>query len=191
MRFEALDKKLDAICKDYDYGIVPGSVTVYIRDRVQNTGRMELTILEGIMLIIDAFDEGFMVTSCTPFIDSPTMANSLKLVQDHLQYMFDTMDNLLMTISPLFAQRFLDKIQTTCISPTLTDLPKALDDSTITTALPASSSSIPFNPLLTTSPSSSSSPSLSSSSSTAAATHVHQSQQQTSNVYNDIFDWIH
>ncbi|CAO3580147.1 unnamed protein product [Absidia cylindrospora] len=153
------------------------------------SARTTTTVLyQGQLRCMSGIGFKIQVTSCTPFIDSPTMANSLKLVQDHLEYMFDTMDNLLMTISPLFAQRFLDKIQSTCISPTLTDLPKALNDDFTTIPGSSSSSSITFNPLLIP-PLSSSSPSLSSSS--TAAAHDHQSQQQKSSTYNDIFDWIH
>lgn len=61
MGFEELDKTLDCICHDYDYGIVPNSVTVFVRDKVENVGRFELTLLEGILLIIDAFEDGFRV----------------------------------------------------------------------------------------------------------------------------------
>ncbi|ORZ24747.1 hypothetical protein BCR42DRAFT_403566 [Absidia repens] len=115
-----LDKTLDDICTEYDYGIVSGSVTVFIRDSVENYGRFELTILEGILLIIDAFEDGFMITQCTPLFDTPTISDSLKLVQDQLEKKYDTLNKLLLTISPHFSQRYWDKIQT--ITPTLTDL---------------------------------------------------------------------
>ncbi|CAO3596272.1 unnamed protein product [Absidia cylindrospora] len=114
-----LDKTLDDICTEYDYGIVAGSVTVFIRDSIENYGRFELTILEGILLIIDAFEDGFMVTQCTPLVDTPTISDSLKLVQNQLEKKFDTLNKLLLAISPHFSQHYWDKIQT--ITPTLTN----------------------------------------------------------------------
>ncbi|SAL98268.1 hypothetical protein [Absidia glauca] len=111
MQFSTLNKELDAVCTNYDYGIVPGSVTVFARDSIAVVGKLELTLLEGIMVIIEISGEGSMVTSCTPLLNTPISPSSLKLVQDHLEYTFDTIDKLLMTISPIFAQRFLDKIQ--------------------------------------------------------------------------------
>ncbi|KAI8344153.1 hypothetical protein BC941DRAFT_407903 [Chlamydoabsidia padenii] len=137
MQFSTLDKELDAICKDYDYGIVPGSVTVFVRDTIENMGRLELTLLEGIMVIIDVSEHGYMVNSCIPVLDTPTIPSSLKLVQDYLEYKFETMDKLLLTLSPLFAQRFLEKIQAS-IDPAL---PTLLDQ--LPLIPPFSSSALP------------------------------------------------
>jgi hypothetical protein len=61
MQFSTLNKELDAVCTNYDYGIVPGSVTVFARDSIAVVGKLELTLLEGIMVIIEISGEGSMV----------------------------------------------------------------------------------------------------------------------------------
>lgn len=61
MDFLKLNKILDAVCTDYDYGIVPDSVTVFARDSIAIVGKLELTLLEGIMVIIEISGEGSMV----------------------------------------------------------------------------------------------------------------------------------
>ena len=56
-----MSAELDAITKEFDYGIVPGSATVFVRDEVNNIGRLDLTLLEGVMIVIEVTDQGYRV----------------------------------------------------------------------------------------------------------------------------------
>ncbi|CAO3636915.1 unnamed protein product [Cunninghamella echinulata] len=78
---------------------------------------MELILLEGILVIIEASLEGYMVLSCTPlFKNSQEVNNALILVNSHIDEKFDTLDKLLITISPLFADRFIQHLQSSFTS---------------------------------------------------------------------------
>lgn len=61
MRKCSLDEELDAATREYDYGIVPGSCTVFVRDTANNVGRLDLTLLEDVLVVIDLTDQGYMV----------------------------------------------------------------------------------------------------------------------------------
>lgn len=61
MRFNSLTEELNAITKDYDYGIVPGSAAVFVKDEVLGIGRLDLTLLEGVMVVIEVSDQGYKV----------------------------------------------------------------------------------------------------------------------------------
>lgn len=61
MRLRSLNEELDAITRDYDYGIVPGSATVFVRDEIENIGRLDLTLLENVLVVIEVTDDGFKV----------------------------------------------------------------------------------------------------------------------------------
>ncbi|KAI8088781.1 uncharacterized protein BX664DRAFT_331362 [Halteromyces radiatus] len=159
-----LDDELDAICKLYDYGIVPGSVTVFVRDKVKQCGQLDLTLLEGIMIVVDVSEEGFMVTSCTQIINEPKYVEALKVVQVHLEHVFDSMEKLLMTISPLFAAKYIERLQSSVHHDFL--------DTTCSIQPPSS--------IL--------------SSEQQQEQQQLQQQQSVSNIssaYSDVFDWIH
>ncbi|ORE11442.1 hypothetical protein BCV72DRAFT_301017 [Rhizopus microsporus var. microsporus] len=115
MRFSSLSAELDAITKEFDYGIVPGSATVFVRDEVNNIGRLDLTLLEGVMIVVEVTDQGYRVTSCSPLCNVDPALSTAQNVQAHLEHNFETMENLLMTISPMFRERFqqalYDKLQ--------------------------------------------------------------------------------
>lgn len=55
--------ELDKLLYNYDYGIVPGSATIFVRDEVQKTVKMDLTLLENIMVIIEITNEGYKVNN--------------------------------------------------------------------------------------------------------------------------------
>ncbi|KAG1052749.1 hypothetical protein G6F43_005133 [Rhizopus delemar] len=97
--------ELDKLLYNYDYGIVPGSATIFVRDEVQKTVKMDLTLLENIMVIIEITNEGYKVLSCSP-LSSTVQMSSLQLVQQHMETLFDSMENLLIKISPLFKDKF-------------------------------------------------------------------------------------
>ncbi|KAG0740351.1 hypothetical protein G6F23_008338 [Rhizopus arrhizus] len=97
--------ELDKLLYNYDYGIVPGSATIFVRDEVQKTVKMDLTLLENIMVIIEITNEGYKVLSCSPLSNTVQMS-SLQLVQQHMETLFDSMENLLIKISPLFKDKF-------------------------------------------------------------------------------------
>jgi hypothetical protein len=61
MRFSSLSAELDAITREFDYGIVPGSATVFVRDEANGIGRLDLTLLEGVMIIVEVTDQGYRV----------------------------------------------------------------------------------------------------------------------------------
>lgn len=61
MRFSSLSAELDAITREFDYGIVPGSATVFVRDETNGIGRLDLTLLEGVMIVVEVTDQGYRV----------------------------------------------------------------------------------------------------------------------------------
>lgn len=61
MRHVLLCDELDDIIHSYDYGIVPGSATVFVKDEVNNMGRLDLTLLEGVMIVVEVSEEGYKV----------------------------------------------------------------------------------------------------------------------------------
>ncbi|KAI8096703.1 uncharacterized protein BX664DRAFT_291747 [Halteromyces radiatus] len=119
MRFDSLSEELQSITKDYDYGIVPGSAAVFVKDEVMGIGRLDLTLLEGIMIVIEVSNEGYKIASSSPLSEDPVTLAAADQVQACVdQQIFETMENLLMTASPLFRERFqatlydkLEKVQ--------------------------------------------------------------------------------
>ncbi|KAG2200830.1 uncharacterized protein EV154DRAFT_186400 [Mucor mucedo] len=115
MRFGSLSAELDAITREFDYGIVPGSATVFVKDEVNCIGRLDLTLLEGVMIVLEVTDQGYKVTSCSPLCNVDPALSTAQTVQAHLEAPFESMENLLMTISPMFRARFqqalYDKLQ--------------------------------------------------------------------------------
>jgi hypothetical protein len=61
MRSSSLSEELESITKDYDFGIVPGSAAIFVKDEENYIGRLDLTILEGILVIIEVDDQGYKV----------------------------------------------------------------------------------------------------------------------------------
>lgn len=61
MRASSLSEELESITKDYDFGIVPGSAAIFVKDEENYIGRLDLTILEGILVIIEVDDQGYKV----------------------------------------------------------------------------------------------------------------------------------
>ncbi|KAI8645024.1 hypothetical protein BD408DRAFT_339508 [Parasitella parasitica] len=106
MRHAVLCDELDNITQSYDYGIVPGSATVFVRDELNNIGRLDLTLLEGVMIVVEVSEEGYKVGSCSPLSSTSTALATAQIVQKNLEVPFETMDNLLMAISPMFRERF-------------------------------------------------------------------------------------
>ena len=56
-----MSEELESITKDYDFGIVPGSAAIFVKDEENYIGRLDLTILEGILVIIEVDDQGYKV----------------------------------------------------------------------------------------------------------------------------------
>ncbi|CAO3627272.1 unnamed protein product [Mucor hiemalis] len=115
MRLGSLSAELDSITREFDYGIVPGSATVFVRDELNGIGRLDLTLLEGVMIVLEVTDQGYKVTSCSPLCNVDPALSTAQTVQAHLEAPFESMENLLMTISPMFRDRFqqalFDKLQ--------------------------------------------------------------------------------
>jgi hypothetical protein len=61
MAFILLDQELERLKYSYDFGIVPGSATVFYKDEMHNLGKLDLTLLEGVMVVIQVSDEGYTV----------------------------------------------------------------------------------------------------------------------------------
>ncbi|KAK4513414.1 JmjC domain-containing protein [Mucor velutinosus] len=106
MRHALLCDELDNITRSYDYGIVPGSATVFVKDELNNIGRLDLTLLEGVMIVVEVSEEGYKVGSCSPLSSTGTALATAQIVQKNLEVPFETMDNLLMAVSPMFRERF-------------------------------------------------------------------------------------
>ncbi|KAJ8661913.1 hypothetical protein O0I10_002244 [Lichtheimia ornata] len=106
MRLPTLSEELDAITHNYDYGIVPGSATVFVHDELEGIGRLDLTLLEGVMIVIEVGDQGYKITSYSPLYSTSDTVAATQSVVANLNRPFETMESLLMTISPMFSQRF-------------------------------------------------------------------------------------
>ncbi|CDH61493.1 hypothetical protein RO3G_08928 [Lichtheimia corymbifera JMRC:FSU:9682] len=106
MRLPTLSEELDAITHNYDYGIVPGSATVFVHDELEGIGRLDLTLLEGVMIVIEVGDQGYKITSYSPLYSTSDTVAATQSVVANLNQPFETMESLLMTISPMFSQRF-------------------------------------------------------------------------------------
>ncbi|KAI9498694.1 hypothetical protein BDB00DRAFT_747402, partial [Zychaea mexicana] len=91
----------------FDYGIVPGSATVFVRDKIKNMGRFDLTLLEGVLVVIDVTAaQGYMVTSCSALSSAGLSVSTARTAQSHMNAPFESMESLLLAISPVFCQRF-------------------------------------------------------------------------------------
>ncbi|ORZ23204.1 hypothetical protein BCR42DRAFT_404238 [Absidia repens] len=107
MRFGTLAEELNSITKDYDYGIVPGSAAVFVKDEVMGIGRLDLTLLESVIVVIEVSRQGYKIASSSPLSHDPKTLAAAERVQSCVdRECFDTMENLLMTASPLFHDRF-------------------------------------------------------------------------------------
>ncbi|KAI8065212.1 hypothetical protein BC940DRAFT_320675 [Gongronella butleri] len=116
MRFGSLLEELDSITKDYDYGIVPGSAAVFVKDEIMGIGRLDMTLLEGLMIVVEVSNQGYMIASSTPLSDDAKASSASERIQEFVdQRWFETMEDLLMTASPMFRDRFqatlYDKLQ--------------------------------------------------------------------------------
>ncbi|KAI9283777.1 hypothetical protein BC943DRAFT_327033 [Umbelopsis sp. AD052] len=110
MRAASLSEELDSITKDYDFGIVPGSAAIFVKDEENFIGRLDLTILEGILVIIEVDDQGYKVLSCSPIYSFETTKSVLEHIEATLYKPFETMESLLMTISPMFQAKFQEAL---------------------------------------------------------------------------------
>ncbi|KAL1936254.1 hypothetical protein VTP01DRAFT_388 [Rhizomucor pusillus] len=110
MRLPSLSEELQAITQDYDYGIVPGSATIFVLDESEGVGRLDLTLLEGVMIVVEVTDAGYKVTSHSPLCNGPATLTATQTIMAHLNQPFESMENLLMTISPMFCQRFQEAL---------------------------------------------------------------------------------
>ncbi|GAA5799502.1 hypothetical protein EDC94DRAFT_624317 [Helicostylum pulchrum] len=130
MRHALLCDELDDIIHSYNYGIVPGSATVFVKDEVNNMGRLDLTLLEGVMIVVEVSEEGYKVASCSPLSNAAVAITTSKTVQKNLEIMFDTMDNLLMAVSPMFCQIFQQALYDKLESVHRTNIPSSTQEPT-------------------------------------------------------------
>ena len=42
-------------------GIVPGSATIFVLDEIEALGRLDLTLLEGVMIVVEVNSQGYKV----------------------------------------------------------------------------------------------------------------------------------
>ncbi|GAB5586983.1 hypothetical protein Unana1_01883 [Umbelopsis nana] len=110
MRATSLSEELDSITKDYDFGIVPGSAAIFVKDEENYLGRLDLTILEGILVIIEVDDQGYKVLSCQPLYSIETTKSVFEHIESIMYKPFETMESLLMSISPMFRQKFQEAL---------------------------------------------------------------------------------
>ncbi|ORY95704.1 hypothetical protein BCR43DRAFT_493458 [Syncephalastrum racemosum] len=101
----SLTEELDAITRDYDYGIVPCSATVFVLDEINHLGRLDLTLLEGVMIIVEVNREGYKVTSCSALHNSILAMETSRNISFSLNVVYDSMETLLMSVSPLYCER--------------------------------------------------------------------------------------
>ncbi|KAI7857703.1 hypothetical protein BDC45DRAFT_435450 [Circinella umbellata] len=139
MPIRSLNDELDAIANGtFDYGIVPGSATVFIRDKIRNMGRFDLTLLEGVLVVIDVSpSQGFMVTSCSALSSAGLSVSTSRTVHSHMNAPFDNLETLLLSISPVFCQRF----QQLFISKCTTNSTKPSTSTTTTSSTPSTPAS--------------------------------------------------
>ncbi|KAL0083649.1 hypothetical protein J3Q64DRAFT_1748524 [Phycomyces blakesleeanus] len=106
MRQSSLSEELSAISHEYDYGIVPKSAAVFMRDETNGIGRLDLTLLEDVMIVIEVSNQGYKVTSVLPASDDIACKKAAKQVELHVDQLYETMESLLMSLSPMFCERF-------------------------------------------------------------------------------------
>ncbi|KAI8144918.1 hypothetical protein BJV82DRAFT_606692 [Fennellomyces sp. T-0311] len=106
MRLATLNEELESITRDYDYGIVPGSATIFVLDEIEALGRLDLTLLEGVMIVVEVNSQGYKITSHSPLYSGAAALATTQAILAHINQPFETMENLLMTVSPMFCQRF-------------------------------------------------------------------------------------
>ncbi|KAI8885065.1 hypothetical protein K501DRAFT_216418 [Backusella circina FSU 941] len=99
-----LDQELEHLKHSYDFGIVPGSATIFHKDEMHNLGKLDLTLLEGVMVVIQVSDEGYRALTCSPVTHGGK--EFLASIQPNLDVNFDSMENLLMALSPKFRDKF-------------------------------------------------------------------------------------
>ena len=104
-------------------GIVPGSATIFVLDEIESLGRLDLTLLEGVMIVVEVNSQGYKVkvlprytitrshatqkiTSHSPLYSGASALATTQAILAHINQPFETMENLLMTVSPMFCQRF-------------------------------------------------------------------------------------
>ncbi|KAF7731384.1 hypothetical protein EC973_000192 [Apophysomyces ossiformis] len=171
MRLASLSDELDAITRDYDYGIVPGSATVFVKDTIAGIGRLDLTLLEGVIVVVELSDGGYKVASCSPLCNIDIALSTAQALQPHMNVQFESMENLLMTISPMFRERFqqtlFERLQSVQSLQTLQD-----DDK------------LPLDNDHTESP-------LSNITSTTNTFDHNTSPHTPSDIYDELHDWMH
>ncbi|KAI7872400.1 hypothetical protein BDF14DRAFT_1717201 [Spinellus fusiger] len=106
MRNISLDEEVKAISMEYDYGIVPGSVTLYTKDKTTSSIKLDLTLLENIVIVVEVSDRGYKIDSALPATTGAVCPKAAQHVHSFLGHTFETIENLLMTLSPLFCQCF-------------------------------------------------------------------------------------
>ncbi|KAI9274790.1 hypothetical protein BDA99DRAFT_498602 [Phascolomyces articulosus] len=106
MRLASLNEELESITRDYDYGIVPGSATIFVLDEIEALGRLDLTLLEGVMIVVEVNSQGYKITSHSPLYSGASALATTQAILAHINQPFETMENLLMTVSPMYCQRF-------------------------------------------------------------------------------------
>ncbi|GAN04475.1 hypothetical protein MAM1_0064c03935 [Mucor ambiguus] len=141
MRHALLCDELDNITQSYDYGIVPGSATVFVKDELNNIGRLDLTLLEGVMIVVEVSEEGYKVGSCSPLSSTGTALATAQIVQKNLEVPFETMDNLLMAVSPMFRERFQQALY-----DKLESVHRHQQEQQPSTAVPITSATTPTSP---------------------------------------------
>ncbi|KAI9015303.1 hypothetical protein CLU79DRAFT_766075 [Phycomyces nitens] len=106
MREISLSEELNAISHEFDYGIVPKSAAVFMRDETNGVGRLDLTLLEDVMVVIEVSNQGYKVASVLPASEDITCKKAAAQVELHINQLYETMESLLMSLSPMFCERF-------------------------------------------------------------------------------------
>ncbi|KAI9470571.1 MAG: hypothetical protein EXX96DRAFT_450220, partial [Benjaminiella poitrasii] len=106
MRKGTLCDELDELTRLYDYGIVPGSATIFVKDELNDIVKLDLTLLENVMIVVEVSEEGYKIKSYSPLSGDNIAVSTGKVVQKNLDMPFKSMDNLLMTISPMFREKY-------------------------------------------------------------------------------------
>ncbi|KAI8359812.1 hypothetical protein BD560DRAFT_405339 [Blakeslea trispora] len=106
MQSDLLCDELDDITRSYDYGIVPGSATIFVRDELSGIVRLDMILLEGVMVVIEISSQVYRVCSCLPLSNTSTASKTAQNIQKMIELPFESMDNLLLAISPMFREKF-------------------------------------------------------------------------------------
>ncbi|KAI7848407.1 hypothetical protein BDC45DRAFT_523405 [Circinella umbellata] len=175
MRLASLNEELESITRDYDYGIVPGSATIFVLDEIEALGRLDLTLLEGVMIVVEVNNQGYKITSHSPLYSGASALATTQAILAHINQPFETMENLLMTVSPMFCERFqevlyekLQSVNQSQIVPSQHDNQSQQSTTTTTTTTTTPS----FNPQRPSSSPHSSNPSLHTSTSPSNTTNT-------------------